>query len=32
MLPVAATMALDTSGTKPPKTPLPMWYGSDSEV
>ena len=32
MLPVDATIAVAMSGTRPPNTPLPMWYGSESDV
>jgi len=32
MLPVRAMIERPMSGSRPPKTPLPMWYGSDSAV
>jgi hypothetical protein len=32
MCPVAPTTAVAMSGVNPPNQPLPMWYGSESEV
>src|SRR5262249_59629799 len=32
MLPVALIADSPISGCKPPKTPLPIWYGSDNDV
>ena len=32
MLPVAATTESPITGSRPPNTPFPMWYGSDSAV
>src|SRR5262249_6490368 len=32
MSPVAAIADSPTSGSNPPKTPLPIWYGSENDV
>src|SRR5262245_821704 len=32
MLPVAAIADSPISGCKPPKTPFPIWYGSENDV